>query len=71
MASLKLTITGMTCDHCRSKVDAALTGAKGVWSAFVDLDGETAEVDFDAHKTTGEQLVAAVESAGYGAQVDS
>ena len=71
MASLKLTITGMTCDHCRSKVEAALTGANGVWSAFVDLDGGTAEMDFDAHKTTSEQLVAAVESAGYGAQVGS
>ncbi len=71
MASLRFYITGMTCDHCRSKVEAALTGAKGVWSALVDLEGATAEVDFDAHKTTSEQLVAAVEAAGYGARVDS
>src|SRR6266496_671679 len=37
MATLKLRVTGMTCGHCQMKVEKALMGAGGVYSAGVDL----------------------------------
>ncbi len=69
MATLKLRVTGMTCEHCQQKVEKALKETAGVYSAVVDLmDGE-AEVDFDDDAVTTDQLVAAVEKAGYGAKL--
>jgi len=40
MATLKLRVTGMTCGHCSQvKVEKALMGAGGVYTAVVDLSG--------------------------------
>ncbi|NIM52926.1 MAG: hypothetical protein GTN62_15730 [Gemmatimonadales bacterium] len=69
MASLRLTVTGMTCGHCQSKVEEALKSVDGVYGAFVDLPGGTAEVDFDGAKVAPTSLVEAVEVAGYGAKL--
>jgi copper chaperone CopZ len=69
MATLKLRVTGMTCGHCRTKVETALKGAGGVYSAVVDLETGEAEVDFNDDSATTDQLIAAVARAGYGARV--
>src|SRR2546426_8145802 len=64
MATLKLRVTGMTCGHCQMKVEKALQGASGVYSAIVDLATGEAEVDFNDDSATSEQLVRAVQAAG-------
>lgn len=69
MANVKLRVTGMTCGHCQAKVEKALKGVRGVYSAIVDLPDGQAEVDFDDDCVTTEQLVAAIGQAGYGAKV--
>jgi len=69
MATLKLRVSGMTCGHCQLKVEQALLGASGVYSAVVDLSGGEAEVDFDDDTTTTDQLITAIEKAGYRAKV--
>ena len=69
MASVKLKVTGMTCDHCRNAVELALKGVDGTFGAAVFLEDHEAEVDFDAGKATAEQYVAAVVAAGYQATV--
>src|SRR5207247_940363 len=43
--------------------------ASGVYSAIVDLATGEAEVDFNDDTATSEQLVRAVETAGYGARI--
>lgn len=62
--TIRLTITGMHCDHCVTKVEKALKDVKGV---YVDLDAGFAEVDFDDSQATTEALTGAVEAIGYGA----
>ena len=69
MASAKLHVSGMTCGHCQSKVQKALSTVTGVYSAVVDLEVGEAEVDFDDDAVTTQQLLAAVEQAGYGAKL--
>jgi copper chaperone CopZ len=69
MASAKFKVTGMTCGHCRQKVEQALTQLTGVYSAVVDLRDGIAEVDFSDGAVTAHRLVAAVERAGYGAKL--
>ena len=69
MANIKLRVTGMTCGHCLAKVQGALKGTAGVYSAIVDLQMGEAEVDFEDDATTPGDLIAAVEHAGYGARL--
>ena len=69
MANVKLRVTGMTCGHCQAKVEQALKGVSGVYSAIVDLQDGEAEVDFNDDAVTTAQLVAAVARAGYTARL--
>jgi copper chaperone CopZ len=69
MATAKLRVTGMTCGHCQMKVEQALKGVNGVYTAIVDLKDGEAEVDFDDDAVTSAQLIAAVQKAGYGAKL--
>ncbi len=71
MASVRLNVSGMTCDHCKGKVEQALNGVSGVYGVFVDLADGSAEVDFDDGKVTSEALVETVKGAGYEAQLAS
>ena len=67
---LRLEVTGMTCAACSARVQRVLERTHGVSGANVNLMTKTAAVDFDPDVTSPEGLVAAVESAGYGAIVD-
>jgi P-type Cu+ transporter len=61
---LDLPIEGMTCATCAVRVEKKLNKLEGV-SAAVNYATERASVEFDAGAVSPEQLVAAVESAGY------
>ena len=69
MANIKLRVTGMTCGHCQAKVEKALKGVTGVYSAIVDLPDGEAEIDFNDDQVTTEQLLTAVTKAGYSAKI--
>ena len=59
-------VTGMTCASCSTRVEKALKKVAGVEAAQVNLATEQATVSFDPQQVRPEQLVAAVEGAGYG-----
>jgi Cu+-exporting ATPase len=63
-AHLELPITGMTCASCASRVERRLNRLDGV-TATVNYATERATVDFDPDAVAPEQLVEAVEAAGY------
>jgi copper chaperone len=69
MASVKLKVTGMTCGHCKMKVEKALQGVTGTYGAAVFQQEGEAEVDYDPAKAGPAEYVAAVERAGYHASV--
>jgi len=69
MASVRLSVTGMTCDHCCNRVEDALKRVPGVYLAVVDLDDAMAEVEFDGSRANVQALIEAVQGAGYGAEV--
>ena len=60
--TLTLQVEGMTCPHCVQHVQEALKAVKGVKSAKVSLEAKSAQV------TGKEELVKAVEAAGYTAR---
>lgn len=67
---LQLTIQGMTCQSCARHVEAALKGVAGVEHAKVPgWQSGQAEVTAES-KVTGDELAAAVHSAGYQARIE-
>src|SRR3954469_23567205 len=67
---VELPITGMTCASCANRIERRLNTLDGV-SASVNYATEKATVDFDPATVAPEQLVAAVEAAGYQAVLPS
>jgi P-type Cu+ transporter len=61
---VELPITGMTCASCANRIERKLNKLEGV-TASVNYATEKATVEFDAAAVAPEQLVAAVEAAGY------
>lgn len=62
---MKMSITGMSCNHCKMKVEKALKTLDGVEQVSVDLQKGEAEVSFDPGKISAQDLKAVVGSAGY------
>lgn len=68
MNEIKLKVEGMTCGHCQMTVKKALENVKGVKSAEVDLENNSAIVNYKSDKVTVENLVLAAVDAGYKAE---
>jgi P-type Cu+ transporter len=63
---LELPVSGMTCAACAARVEKRLNRLEGV-QASVNYATERASVRFSAGAVTPDDLVAAIEQAGYGA----
>jgi P-type Cu+ transporter len=67
---VELPITGMTCASCANRIERKLNKLEGV-TATVNYATEKAAVEFDPQLVEPNQLLAAVESAGYQAALPS
>jgi len=68
LTDIELAVGGMTCASCSSRVERHLNKIAGA-HAEVNLVTETASVRFDPEQCDPQQLVSAVERAGYTAEV--
>ena len=66
LKSLSLPVSGMSCAACVGRVEKALSGTEGVSGANVNLATGKATVEYDADRASTEDLVGAIERAGYG-----
>ena len=64
----QLAIDGMTCASCAARVEKRLNKLGGV-AATVNLATQEASVSYDADQVSVDELIAAVEAAGYRARV--
>jgi sulfite exporter TauE/SafE/copper chaperone CopZ len=69
MSETVLKIEGMTCSSCVMKVTKAITSVPGISGVNVSLTGEKAIFELTGRAETVEDVIQAVEKAGYGAQV--
>ena len=65
MATLSLSIDGMTCMHCTKRVQVALRRVHGVSKARVNLMENLAMIDYDPEQTTTATLLKAVREEGF------
>jgi len=67
MQNKKFDIIGMTCSACQSHVEKAVSRLDGVSKVNVNLLRNFMEVEFDESITGTDEIIQAVEKAGYGA----
>ncbi|MCC4723065.1 copper chaperone CopZ [Salinicoccus sp. RF5] len=65
MAQKTIEVEGMTCGHCKSAVEGALSELEGVKSADVNLDANNVNVEYDESKVTESSMAEAIEDQGY------
>lgn len=58
-----LLVEGMTCNHCKMRVEKAVSGVEGVTNAQVSLEDK--KVDFDGDPSVIDQVKEAIKDAGY------
>jgi copper chaperone len=63
MTEVTLKIEGMSCQHCVMRVKKAIDAVSGVTKTDVAIGSAT--VQFDESKTKKEDIIAAIEKAGY------
>ena len=66
---VKLTVAGMHCDNCVTKVDKALRGVEGVKDVKVDLKSQSAVVTLAAATVKSDALIEAVTDVGFEASI--
>lgn len=65
---VELTITGMTCQGCANHLTSALSDKSGVVKLDVQYSSKSATVTFDPSIVKMEEIIRAIEEAGYKAE---
>jgi copper chaperone len=65
MIDVTFSVPEMSCGHCKAAVESELNGRFGVESSKADLEKGTVAVRYDEGKVSTEQLIEAIEEAGY------
>jgi Cu+-exporting ATPase len=68
-SDIELSVEGMTCASCVRRIEKALSKVPGVQGATVNLATERAKVSFTSGKVSSEDLIQAIEKAGYKANL--
>jgi copper chaperone len=58
-------VAGMSCGHCKAAVEGELNELSGVEKANADVARGTVEVSYDEGTVTTEDLLGAIQEAGY------
>ena len=60
-----ITVNGMKCEHCKAKVESALTAIDGVNAAEVSLANHNVKVNYDESRVNEARMKEAVDGAGH------
>jgi copper chaperone len=65
MTDTTFNVPDMSCGHCKAAVEGELNRLSGVEGSLADVERGTVEVTYDESRVSNEQLVKAIEEAGY------
>ena len=68
MIKQRYNITGMSCAACSSRVEKTVSKLKGIKECNVNLLTNSMQVEYDRDILNEEDIIKAVDSAGYGAE---
>jgi len=65
MTQVTLSVPDISCGHCKSSIEGAVTPLEGVNTAVVAIDDRNVAVEYDGSAATMEAIVAAIDEQGY------
>lgn len=65
MTHATLSVPDISCGHCKSSIEGAVSPLAGVERVEVKIPDKVVEVDYDGDDTTFEAIVSAIEEVGY------
>jgi copper chaperone len=65
MTSRTLSVPEISCGHCKSAIEAAVSQLDGVERVEVQIDESTVQLDYDGTTDTLTTIVTAIEDVGY------
>lgn len=65
MSQVVINVEGMSCGHCVSSVEGALSKVAGVLKAKVSLADHNVTVEYDENQVSLEAMKEAIEDQGY------
>ncbi|SHE88189.1 heavy-metal-associated domain-containing protein [Alkalibacter saccharofermentans] len=65
MKNLLLNVRGMSCSHCVSTIEKALSSLEGVISVVVSLEDKNVSVDYDETRLNPEAISDTIQDSGY------
>ena len=66
MSTRTLNVPEISCGHCKSSIESAVSPLDGVDKVEVHIDERTVDLDYDGSDATFEAIVTAIEEQGYG-----
>lgn len=63
--TLNLSVPDISCDHCKTSIEAATQALSGVDSSIVDIPSKTVKVSFQPSEVGLDAIVGAIEEQGY------
>src|SRR3972149_5661160 len=63
--TLKLEISGMTCDHCAKTIEKKVSSISGIVLRSVSYPEKKGEFQFDGRKTSANDIINAINSTGH------
>lgn len=65
MSTRTLSVPEISCGHCKSSIEGAVSPLDGVEKVEVHIEERTVDLDYDGSDSTFEAIVAAIEEQGY------
>ena len=65
MSARTLTVPEISCGHCKSSIEGAVSPLDGVAKVEVHIEDRTVDLDYDGSDATFDVIVAAIEEQGY------
>lgn len=65
MTTTTLTVPDISCGHCKTSIEDAVSALTGVASVEVEIEPRQVHLDYDPATLTLDQIKAAIEEVGY------
>ena len=65
MTTETLSVPDISCGHCKTSIEGAVSELDGVEKVEVNIDARTVDVAFDGGTVAREAIVGAIEEQGY------
>lgn len=65
MSQITLNVPDISCGHCKSSIEGAVSGLDGVEQVTVHIQPKTVDLSFDESTVSLDRIVEAIEEQGY------